>query len=202
MKSLLIIFGTRPEALKLIPLILELQKHKKFKLIICNTEQQKELSNEALNSFHIKADINLNTMQQNQSLSSLQAKLSLALNELFLSHKIDACIVQGDTMSAFCGALISFYHQIPIFHIEAGLRSYDKAQPFPEEALRMMISNLATLHFAPTQKALKALYKENIKENAFITGNTALDSLRLMSEKLPNSIYIDTLAHEGGGIVD
>lgn len=184
-KHILIIFGTRPEAIKLVPIILELQKHKTlFKLTICNTEQQKQLSNEVLISFGIKADVNLDIMQENQALHDLNARLLQNLQAVFQSNSIDATIVQGDTMSAFVGALTSFYNKIPIFHIEAGLRSYNNFEPFPEEALRAMISKLATLHFAPTKMAALALKKEGINHNVYKVGNTSIDSIKLYIDRL------------------
>ena len=174
-KNLLIIFGTRPEVIKLAPLILELAKYpQEFKLHICNTEQQKDLSHQILEFFDITPDINLNVMKQNQKLSELQSNLLIKLQSIFETHTIDATIVQGDTMSAYTGAMVSFYNKVPIFHLEAGLRSYNNFEPFPEEVMRVMISRIATLHFAPTKQAKNALKKENIKRNVFVTGNTSI----------------------------
>ena len=187
-KNLLIIFGTRPEVIKLAPLILELAKYpQEFKLHICNTEQQKDLSHQILEFFDITPDINLNVMKQNQKLSELQSNLLIKLQSIFETHTIDATIVQGDTMSAYTGAMVSFYNKVPIFHLEAGLRSYNNFEPFPEEVMRVMISRIATLHFAPTKQAKNALKKENIKRNVFVTGNTSIDSLMLFSKKINES---------------
>lgn len=187
-KNLLIIFGTRPEVIKLAPLILELQKYpRQFRLHICNTEQQKDLSNQILEFFDIAPDINLNVMKQNQKLSELQSNLLIKLQSIFETHTIDATIVQGDTMSAYTGAMVSFYNKVPIFHLEAGLRSYNNFEPFPEEVMRVMISRIANLHFAPTKQATNALKKENIKQNVFVTGNTSIDSLMLFSKKIDES---------------
>lgn len=187
-KNILIIFGTRPEVIKLAPLILELQKYpSQFKLHICNTEQQKELSNQILEFFDITPDINLNVMKQNQKLSELQSNLLIKLQNIFETHAIDATIVQGDTMSAYTGAMVSFYNKVPIFHLEAGLRSYNNFEPFPEEVMRVMISRIANLHFCPTKQAVNALKQENIKHNVFVTGNTSIDSLMLFSAKINES---------------
>lgn len=187
-RDILIVFGTRPEVIKLAPLILELKKYpRQFKLHICNTEQQKDLSNQILEFFGITADISLNVMKQNQQLAELQSKLLTSLQGVFESRHIDATIVQGDTMSACTGALVSFYRKVPIFHLEAGLRSYNNFEPFPEEVMRVMISRIATLHFTPTKQAKNALQKENIKHNVFITGNTSIDSLMLFSAKINES---------------
>lgn len=184
-KNILIIFGTRPEVIKLAPLIVELRKYpSRFKLHICNTEQQKDLSNQILNFFDIKPDISLNIMKENQKLNELQANLLLKLQDIFETHSIDATIVQGDTMSAYTGALVSFYNKVPIFHIEAGLRSYNNFEPFPEEVMRVMISKITNLHFAPTKQTAQALKKEGIKQNIYITGNTSIDSLMLFVKKI------------------
>ncbi len=185
MKNLLFIFGTRPEAIKLAPVMLEFKKYpQKYNVILCNTEQQKELSHQALNFFGLKADINLGVMVENQSLSSLQARILVKLEEVFKNHKIDGVFIQGDTMSVFAGALTSFYHKAAIFHIEAGLRSYDLFEPFPEEAIRQMVSRITTLHFAPTKKSAKSLKKEGIsKDKIYQVGNTGIDALSLLNKK-------------------
>lgn len=183
MKTILVIFGTRPEAIKLAPVILELRKDSAFKVLVCNTEQQKELSNQTLGYFGITADFHLNVMSPNQTLAGVQARILNSLADLYCKSQIDATIIQGDTMSAFCGALASFYKRIPIFHIEAGLRSYDNFEPYPEEALRQMIARITDLHFVPTQRAYMALVKENIKrKKIFITGNTVIDALGCLSD--------------------
>ena len=185
-KNILFIFGTRPEVIKLAPVILELKKYpQNYNVIICNTEQQKELSNQTLSYFGLKADINLNCMRPNQSLAEVQSRIITSLeNEVFSKNKIDATIVQGDTMTVLCGALTSFYRKIPVFHVEAGLRSYDIFEPFPEEVMRQMTSRVADLNFAPTEKNKIALIKENIDENKiFITGNTVIDALFCLSDE-------------------
>lgn len=183
-KNIMVVFGTRPEAIKLAPVILELKKYPSdYNVIVCNTEQQKELSNQTLAFFGLKADINLDVMMPNQTLAGVQARILTKLSEVYQSHKIDATIVQGDTMTVFCGALASFYNKVPVFHIEAGLRSYDMFEPFPEEAMRQMTARIVDLHFAPTQDAKIALLKENIDENkVFMTGNTVIDALSCLSE--------------------
>ena len=138
-KNILVVFGTRPEVIKLAPVILEMKKFPEcFNVIICNTEQQKELSNQTLAYFGLKADINLDVMKPDQSLLEVQTRILTALNSVYNNNKIDATIVQGDTMTVLCGALASFYNKIPVFHVEAGLRSYDIYEPFPEEVMRQM----------------------------------------------------------------
>lgn len=186
MKNIIFIFGTRPEIIKLAPVILEMKKYPEdYNIIICNTEQQKELSNQTLAYFGLKADINLDCMRENQSLSSVQARLLTSLDKVFCENKIDAAIVQGDTMTVLCGALTSFYHKIPVFHVEAGLRSYDIYEPFPEEVMRQMTSRVAALHFAPTGINREALLKENIdKDKIFVVGNTVIDALFCLSKEV------------------
>ncbi len=186
MKNIIFIFGTRPEIIKLAPVILEMRKYpEKYNVIICNTEQQKELSNQTLAYFGLRADINLDSMRENQSLSSIQARLLTSLDRVFNENKIDAAIVQGDTMTVLCGALTSFYHKIPVFHVEAGLRSYDIYEPFPEEVMRQMTSRVAELHFAPTNINKEALLKENISENKIhVVGNTVIDALFCLSKEV------------------
>ena len=188
MKNILFVFGTRPEVIKLAPVILELKKYPdKYNVIICNTEQQKELSNQTLGYFNLKADINLGCMKPNQTLLEIQTRILTALNPVFAENKIDATIVQGDTMTVLCGALASFYNKIPVFHVEAGLRSYDIYEPFPEEVMRQMTSRVADLHFAPTEKNRDALLKENISaDKIHITGNTVIDALFCLSEETLN----------------
>ncbi len=186
MKNIAFIFGTRPEIIKLAPVILELKKYPTdYNVIICNTEQQKELSNQTLAYFGLKADINLDCMRENQSLSSVQARILTSLDKVFNENKIDATIVQGDTMTVLCGALTSFYHKIPVFHVEAGLRSYDIYEPFPEEVMRQMTSRVAALHFAPTGVNKEALLKEDISEDKIhVVGNTVIDALFCLSQEV------------------
>lgn len=191
-KNILFVFGTRPEVIKLAPVILELKKHKdKYNVIVCNTEQQKELSNQTLAYFGLKADINLDCMKPNQSLLEVQTRILSALDNVFNTNKVDATIVQGDTMTVLCGALASFYRKIPVFHVEAGLRSYDIYEPFPEEVMRQMTTRVAELNFAPTEKNRQALLKENISDDKIhVVGNTVIDALFCLSEDTLNAAKI------------
>ncbi len=183
-KNILFVFGTRPEVIKLAPVILELKKYPdKYRVIICNTEQQKELSNQTLAYFGLQADINLDCMRENQSLVEIQSRILTSLDKVYADEKIDATVVQGDTMTVLCGALVSFYRKIPVFHVEAGLRSYDIYEPFPEEVMRQMTSRVAQMHFAPTDKNKKALLDEDVSESkVHVTGNTVVDALFCLSE--------------------
>lgn len=192
-KNILFIFGTRPEVIKLAPIIIELKKHTdKYNVIICNTEQQKELSNQTLSYFNLKGDINLDCMRPNQSLPDVQSRILTSLqHEVFDKNNVDATIVQGDTMTVLCGALTSFYNKVPVFHVEAGLRSYDIYEPFPEEVMRQMTSRVTELNFAPTLKNKEALLKEGLDENKiFITGNTVIDALFCLSNETLDSAKI------------
>lgn len=188
-KNILVAFGTRPEVIKLAPVILELRKYpQKYNVIVCNTEQQKELSNQTLSYFGLKADENLDCMRENQTLSSVQARILNSLDKIYQEQKIDATIVQGDTMTVLTSALVSFYHKVPVFHVEAGLRSYDIFEPFPEEIMRQMTSRVAQLHFAPTEANKNALLKENIEEEKIhVTGNTVIDALFCLSDETMNN---------------
>lgn len=185
MKNILFVFGTRPEVIKLAPVILELKKFpQKYNVIVCNTEQQKELSNQTLSFFNLKADINLDVMKHNQSLAGVQARILKKLQEVFDNNKIDATIVQGDTISVLTGGLVSFYNKVPIFHVEAGLRSYDLFEPFPEEGMRQMVSRITDLHFCPTEVNQAALLKEAINAGKIeVVGNTVIDALFCLSDK-------------------
>ena len=182
-KNILVVFGTRPEVIKLAPVIIELRKHPEYNVIVCNTEQQKELSNQTLEYFGLKADINLDCMRPNQPLAEIQSRILLNLDKVFNEQSIDATIVQGDTMTVLTGALVSFYHKVPVFHVEAGLRSYDIFEPFPEEVMRQMTSRVTQLHFAPTEKNKQALLREGIDEKIIsVTGNTVIDALFCLSD--------------------
>lgn len=183
-KTILVILGTRPEAIKLAPVILQLSKNNDYRVLVCNTEQQKELSNQTLSFFGIEADYKLNVMRPNQSLAGVQARILDALSEIYVQKKIDATIVQGDTMTVFCGALVSFYNKVPVFHVEAGLRSFDLFEPFPEEAMRQMTARITDMHFAPTEKAAIALEAEGINtQKIHMTGNTVIDALSCLTEE-------------------
>lgn len=185
MKNLLFVLGTRPEVIKLAPVILEFKKSSEYNVIICNTEQQKELSNQTLDYFSLKADISLDCMRKNQTLGGVQSLILESLEKVFKENSVDATFVQGDTMSVFCGALVSFYNRVPVIHVEAGLRSYDLKEPFPEEGIRQMVSRISSLHFCPTETNKASLLKENIEEkNIFVVGNTVIDALNCLSKKV------------------
>lgn len=186
MKTIIFVFGTRPEIIKLAPIIIKMREAKSdYKVLLCNTEQQKELSNQTLAYFGLHADYNLDCMRENQSLSSVQSRILTSLDKVFEENKIDAVVVQGDTMTVMCGALTGFYHKIPVFHVEAGLRSYDIYEPFPEEVMRQMTSRVADLHFAPTVDNMVALLNEGIPEDKIhVVGNTVIDALFCLQDEI------------------
>jgi UDP-N-acetylglucosamine 2-epimerase (non-hydrolysing) len=173
------IFGTRPEAIKMAPVIKELQKHPyAIESIVCVTGQHREMLDQVLSLFDIEPDIDLNLMEPNQTLTSLTAKVLTRLTDVIIGVRSDIILSQGDTTTAMVASLASFYQKIPVGHVEAGLRTYDKYSPFPEEINRRLISVLATYNFAPTQKAVDALIAEGFpKEKIFLTGNTVVDAL-------------------------
>ena len=189
----MLVFGTRPEAIKMAPVIKELQKHQQyFKTIICITAQHREMLDEVLELFAIKPDYDLNIMQDNQTPFDVTTKSLLKIKEVLETEKPDLVMVQGDTNTTFSASLASFYFRIPIAHIEAGLRTKDKYQPFPEEINRRLTSHLADFHFTPTRQAKENLIKEGIpKESVFLTGNTVVDSLFYILKEIKNKKDID-----------
>lgn len=183
---LLIAFGTRPELIKLAPVINELKNHPNdFETILLATAQHRGLLDQMLNLFSIKPDIDLNLMQPNQSLDRLTSRVILRASQVLREVEPALVIVQGDTTTAMVVALAAFYLQIPVAHVEAGLRTRDRYQPFPEEINRRLISVLTTLNFAPTPQAVLNLKKEGIpSKNIFLTGNTVVDALLQMKDKI------------------
>lgn len=182
--KIMVIFGTRPEAIKMAPVIKELQKRRNlYKVVICVSGQHRQMLDQVLALFKIKPDIDLNLMQENQSLDSLTASAIRVLTKTILEIKPHLILVQGDTTTAMAASLAGFYQKIPVGHIEAGLRTYDINNPFPEETNRHIISVLATYHFAPTKNAFNALLKENIpKKLIYLTGNTVIDALKMIEK--------------------
>lgn len=176
--KILFIFGTRPEAIKLAPVIREFRREDYFHARICITGQHREMLDQVLKFFDIKADYDLAIMKSNQSLFDVTAHIIKGLESVLLKEKPDVIFVQGDTTTAFVGALAAFYMKIPVAHIEAGLRSYDKYSPFPEEMNRTLVGHIADYHFAPTKRAKENLLKEGIDENKiYVVGNTVIDAL-------------------------
>lgn len=172
------IFGTRPEAIKMGPVVKALEMAEDIESIVCVTAQHREMLDQVLEVFDIVPDYDLNIMTKQQSLTGITTKAMLGLEEVILKAKPEVILVHGDTTTTFAGALAGFYHKVIVGHVEAGLRTYDVYQPFPEEINRQITSRLATYHFAPTETAKENLLKENVKESAIVvTGNTVIDAL-------------------------
>ena len=172
------IFGTRPEAIKMAPLVKELERRKEIESIVCVTAQHREMLDQVLNTFDIKPDYDLNIMKQGQSLADVTTRALVGLEEVIKEVKPDVVLVHGDTTTTFAGALAAFYNQVAIGHVEAGLRTYDKYSPYPEEMNRQMVDRLSDMYFAPTEISKDNLLKEKIDESKiYITGNTAIDAM-------------------------
>ncbi len=172
------IFGTRPEAIKMAPLALELARRPGLEAVCCVTAQHREMLDSVLSIFQLKPDYDLNIMEPRQTLSTITSKCLLGMDKVLEEARPDLVLVHGDTSTTFAGALAAFYHQTPVGHVEAGLRTYDKWSPFPEEMNRKMVGSLADLHFCPTVANRDNLARENIKANVFLTGNTVIDALQ------------------------
>lgn len=171
------VFGTRPEAIKMAPLISELENRDEIESIVCLTGQHREMLMQVLDSFGIKQDFNLDIMRPGQTVTTITTDVLSGMEKILSDGKPDIMLVHGDTSTSFAGALAAFYAGVRVGHVEAGLRTYDKFSPFPEEMNRQMTSRIADLHFAPTYANMKNLLKENVTENVFITGNTVIDAL-------------------------
>lgn len=183
MKKIAIVVGTRPEVIKLAPLYLEIKKSKIFKPILINTGQHREMTVQMFKWFGIKDDINLDLMEKNQSLERITAKVIEQISGVFRKIKPDFVIVEGDTVTVMAASIAAFYLRIPVAHVEAGLRTENIYNPFPEEMARRIVSRIATYHFAPTELAVKNLKNEGITKNVFMTGNTVIDALLFTSKK-------------------
>jgi len=173
------VFGTRPEAIKMAPVVLELKKHPESIIpVVAVTAQHREMLDQVLNLFEIKPDYDLNIMAAGQTLFDITTKAMHGLDKVLTEEKPDLVLVHGDTTTTFAGALASYYHQVPVGHVEAGLRTYNKYSPFPEEMNRQLTGRIAELHFAPTNTSEKNLLQEHVPaEQIFVTGNTVIDAL-------------------------
>lgn len=188
MKKISVIFGTRPEAIKLCPVVLALQKDPAFDCKVCVTGQHKEMLYQVLNVFGVKPDVDLQLMRPNQTLGGLTSRAIAALDEYLEKEKPDIVIVQGDTTTVFAGALAAFYHHIPVAHVEAGLRTGNLQSPWPEEANRVLTTRLAKWHFCPTENNKANLLKEGVNPaDIYVTGNTVIDALMIAREKVPKT---------------
>lgn len=190
--KVLLIFGTRPEAIKMAPLIIELKKRKEIETIVCVTAQHRQMLDQVLDIFKIKPDYDLDLMQPNQTLTSLTTKAVEGIDKVIKNVKPDIVLVHGDTTTSFAGALASFYNQIKIGHVEAGLRTYNLKAPYPEEANRQFVGVMADLHFSPTQNSKQNLLNELKPENnIFVTGNTAIDAIKYTIKQNYENEYLN-----------
>ncbi len=189
MKKILLVFGTRPEAIKMAPLVLALQKEKdSFETIVCVTGQHREMLDQVLRIFDIKPDYDLNIMQKGQDLYDVTVRVLTGMRDVLKACKPDVVLVHGDTTTSTAAALAAFYQQIPVGHVEAGLRTYNIYSPWPEEMNRQMTGRIATFHFAPTSLSLENLLKEHVDESKItVTGNTVIDALHMVVDRLKNN---------------
>ena len=187
MKTVMLVFGTRPEAIKMCPLVKEFQKHpEEFETIVCVTGQHREMLDQVLTIFDVKPDYDLNIMKQGQDLYDVTARVLTGMRDVFKECKPDVVLVHGDTTTSTAAALAAFYQQIPVGHVEAGLRTHNIYSPWPEEMNRQITGRIATYDFAPTPLSEKNLQEEKAHGQIFVTGNTVIDALRMVVDKLKN----------------
>ena len=172
------VFGTRPEAIKMAPLVKAIQNCPDLESVCCLTGQHREMLDSVMGIFQLQADYDLNIMEKRQTLSTITTKTILGMDHVIDEVKPDMILVHGDTSTTFAGALSAFYHQVPVGHVEAGLRTWDKYSPFPEEMNRTLVGDIAELHFSPTTSNADNLRREGIRGEIFLTGNTAIDAMR------------------------
>lgn len=189
MKKVLFVFGTRPEAIKMCPLIIELKKYPDdFHILVCVTGQHREMLDQVLHLFDIRPDFDLNIMKQGQDLYDVTSRVLLGMRNVLLENHPDIVLVHGDTTTSAFAALAAFYQQIPVGHVEAGLRTYDIYSPWPEEMNRQITGRIATWHFAPTELSRKHLLLENVDESSVVvTGNTVIDALYKVVDKIKDN---------------
>lgn len=187
MKKVMLVFGTRPEAIKMCPLVKEFQKRSdEFETIVCVTGQHREMLDQVLQIFDVKPDYDLNIMKQGQDLTDVTARVLTGLRDVFKECRPDIVLVHGDTTTSMAGALAAFYAQIPVGHVEAGLRTHNIYSPWPEEMNRQITGRIASYNFAPTPLSEKNLIEEKAQGNIYVTGNTVIDALHLVVDKLSN----------------
>ena len=194
MKKIMLVFGTRPEAIKMAPLVKEFQKHPdKFETIVCVTGQHREMLDQVLEIFDIEPDYDLNIMKQGQDLYDVTARVLTGMRDVFKQYRPDIVLVHGDTTTSTAAALSAFYQQIPVGHVEAGLRTHDIYSPWPEEMNRQITGRIATYNFAPTALSRQNLLREGIAEESItVTGNTVIDALYWVVGKMKNDIELSS----------
>ena len=204
MKKIMLVFGTRPEAIKMAPLVKEFQKHPEiFQTIVCVTGQHREMLDQVLHLFDIKPDYDLNIMKQGQDLYDVTSRVLLGMRDVLKEVNPDIVLVHGDTTTSTASALAAFYQQIPVGHVEAGLRTHDVYSPWPEEMNRLITSRIATYHFSPTALSKQNLLDEGINEESItVTGNTVIDALYMVVDKIRSDKQLgnelETLLCESG----
>lgn len=199
MKRVMLVFGTRPEAIKMCPLVKEFQKHSdEFETIVCVTGQHREMLDQVLNIFEVKPDFDLNIMKQGQDLYDVTARVLTGMRDVFKECKPDVVLVHGDTTTSTAAALAAFYQQIPVGHVEAGLRTHNIYSPWPEEMNRQITGRIASYNFSPTPLSESNLKEEKAQGEIYVTGNTVIDALHMVVNKLKND---ESLAKEQEGIL-
>lgn len=199
MKKVMLVFGTRPEAIKMCPLVKEFQKHNdEFETIVCVTGQHREMLDQVLNIFEVKPDFDLNIMKQGQDLYDVTARVLTGMRDVFKECKPDVVLVHGDTTTSTAAALAAFYQQIPVGHVEAGLRTHNIYSPWPEEMNRQITGRIASYNFSPTPLSESNLKEEKVQGEIYVTGNTVIDALHMVVNKLKND---ESLAKEQEGIL-
>lgn len=199
MKRVMLVFGTRPEAIKMCPLVKEFQKHNdEFETIVCVTGQHREMLDQVLDIFEVKPDFDLNIMKQGQDLYDVTARVLTGMRDVFKECKPDVVLVHGDTTTSTAAALAAFYQQIPVGHVEAGLRTHNIYSPWPEEMNRQITGRIASYNFSPTPLSESNLKEEKSQGKIYVTGNTVIDALHMVVNKLKND---ESLAKEQKGIL-
>ena len=199
MKTIMLVFGTRPEAIKMCPLVKEFQKRtNEFKTVVCVTGQHREMLDQVLRIFDVKPDIDLNIMKQGQDLTDVTVRILNGMRDVFKECKPDVVLVHGDTTTSTAAALAAFYAQIPVGHVEAGLRTHNIYSPWPEEMNRQITGRIATYNFSPTPLSEENLQEEKAHGNIYVTGNTVIDALHMVVDKLKNDT---TLAEEQNNVL-
>lgn len=203
MKTVMLVFGTRPEAIKMCPLVKEFQKHpNEFKTIVCVTGQHREMLDQVLNIFDVRPDFDLNIMKQGQDLTDVTARVLTGLRDVFKECHPDVVLVHGDTTTSMAGAIAAFYAQIHVGHVEAGLRTHNIYSPWPEELNRQITGRIATYNFSPTPLSEKNLIEEKVHGNIYVTGNTVIDALHMVVDKLKSDTVLaktqDTVLAKAG----
>jgi UDP-N-acetylglucosamine 2-epimerase (non-hydrolysing) len=203
MKRILVIFGTRPEAIKMAPVVHALKSSPTMETRVCISSQHKELLLPVLDLFDIEIDYDLDIMRPNQTLTTITVRILEALERVYEDFRPDMVAVHGDTTTAFTAALSAFYHKVPVAHVEAGLRTFDLMSPWPEELNRKLVGGMADLHFAPTESARSNLLLENaVEENVYVTGNTVVDALLFMRQKIHDESQLRTRVEKTFSFLD